>query len=412
VYSEWFRIGLIPPHLEIEIPYRALLPRGLENIIVVGKAVSTTHDALPAIRMQSDFENLGGAGGLAAALAAKSGVTARQVDLRTLQASIGKYKVLPEKFLKRRLKLLQYSAEQLKALVKSLSAEKPLYAYSDMRLYQVFDERIPFVDIVTAGQQVIPLLEAELAHETEKPRRVLLAQALAMVGSQAGVAVLVETIMEMLGGAHLPERDFIVRQVDRFSPDQAAMPAAAYLLFSLAEARDRRALPVWERVVDLLAEAKEEDIWSQHKGTFYYVDAVCTGAEKLGDPAVIPLLLKLYSYPPLHNKQLTRGFQADYLLERPSYLEVVVARALARCTSTQGVITLINYLQDVRALLAEQAHSELIAISGKDFGKDPSAWSQWLEQHGDQLKPVPWNAPSDAVSAWDEQVLVAEPEEE
>ena len=84
IYSEWFRIGLIPPHLEIEIPYRSLLPKGLENIIVVGKAVSTTHDALPAIRMQPDFENLGGAGGLAAALAARSGTTARSINIRTL----------------------------------------------------------------------------------------------------------------------------------------------------------------------------------------------------------------------------------------------------------------------------------------------------------------------------------------
>ena len=190
------------------------------------------------------------------------------------------------------------------------------------------------------------------------------------------------------------------------------MPAAGYLLFSLAEARDPQAIPVWERVVDLLAEAKEEDIWSQRKGTFYYIDAVCTGAEKLADPAAVPLLLRLASYPIVSQKQLTSSFQADYLLERPAYLEVVIARALARCTSPEGVITLINYLRDVRALLAEQAHSELVAISGQDYGKDPSAWSQWLEQNGDQLRPVPWKAPSDAVAAWKETVYISEPEKE
>ena len=317
--------------------------------------------------------------------------------------------MLPPRFVQRRLKPLRYTHEELRSLVQSLSAEKPLYAYSDMRLHQVFNERIPFVDIVTAGPDAIPLLEEELGKETDPDRRVLLAQALSQIGSKAGVPVLVNAIMEMLSGESLPERDFIVRQVDRFSPDQAAMPATGYLLFSLAEARDLRAIPVWERVVDLLAETKEEDIWSQRKGTFYYVDAVCTGAEKLGDPAAVPLLIRLHAYAPFFHKHLTDGFQADYLLERPSYLELVIARALARCTSPEGVITLINYLQDVRALLAEQAHSELVSISGVDYGKDPSAWSQWLEQNGEDLTPKPWTAPSDAVAAWNETVYISEP---
>jgi hypothetical protein len=197
--------------------------------------------------------------------------------------------------------------------------------------------------------------------------------------------------------------------VDRYSPDQAAMPWAAYLLFSLADARDRRAIPVWQRVADLMKQVKQEDIWSQRKGTFYYIDAVCVGAEKLADPAALPLLSQMHAYPFLHNQQLTRGFQADFLLERPAYLEVGLGRALARCGSPEGVLTLINYLQDVRALLAEQAHSELIAISNQDFGKDPAAWSQWLEQNGDALKHVPWKAASDAQAAWGETFLVGEP---
>ena len=44
--SAWVLMGLQSPHLEIEIPWRALLPVGLDNIIVSGKAFSATHDAL------------------------------------------------------------------------------------------------------------------------------------------------------------------------------------------------------------------------------------------------------------------------------------------------------------------------------------------------------------------------------
>ena len=70
---------------------------------------------------------------------------------------------------------------------------------------------------------------------------------------------------------------------------------------------------------------------------------------------------------------------------------------------------MINYLADVRALLAEQAHDELAAVSGQDFGKDQAAWSHWLESEGDNLTPVPWKAPTDPLASWDETILVEEP---
>jgi len=57
--SDWLRAGLIPPNLEVEIPMKSLLSRGLDNLLVVGKAISATHDAVPIIRMQRDVENLG-----------------------------------------------------------------------------------------------------------------------------------------------------------------------------------------------------------------------------------------------------------------------------------------------------------------------------------------------------------------
>jgi flavin-dependent dehydrogenase len=406
--SDWLRMGLISPNLEIEIPYRSLLPKGLENILVVGKAISTSHDALPAIRMQPDFENLGAAAGVAAATAAKTGTTARDVDIQAVQARLGQLKVLPKKFIERRLKVLHYSDAELKILVDSISPEHPFYAYQDMRLTKTYNARITEVDLCTAGPRVIPILEEALEMEANSRKKLMLAQLLAMTGSNKGVPVLVEALQEMFSQDKLPSRSFIVRQVDSFAPDQAAMPAAGYILFSLGMARDPRALPVWQRVVDLLATATEEDITSQRKGVFSYVDAVCVGAEQLGDPAAIPILEKLHSYPLFKNKKLLSGFQADYLLERHSYLEVVIGRALASCGSPEGVIVLIDYLRDVRALLAEQAHSELIRISGQDLGKDISAWSRWLEQNGEMLKPAPWSAPSEAAAAWGEQVLVVE----
>lgn len=59
-------------------------------------------------------------------------------------------------------------------------------------------------------------------------------------------------------------------------------------------------------------------------------------------------------------------------------LELGIARALARCGSPEGYEVLAAYLDDVRALLAERAHDELIDLTGVDLGKDAQAWSTWL----------------------------------
>jgi hypothetical protein len=45
-----------------------------------------------------------------------------------------------------------------------------------------------------------------------------------------------------------------------------------------------------------------------------------------------------------------------------------------------GFVILINYLRDLRAIMAEHAHTELVAITGQDFGKDPAAWGEWLSR--------------------------------
>ncbi len=61
------------------IPYRSLLPRELNGLIVVGKAISGTHIAMSAYRTQGILAFVGEAGGVAASLCAK-----RQTSPRNL----------------------------------------------------------------------------------------------------------------------------------------------------------------------------------------------------------------------------------------------------------------------------------------------------------------------------------------
>ncbi len=385
--SPWVRMGLIPPNLEVEVPYRLMLPEGLEGLLVTGKAVSASHDALPAIRMQADMENLGGVAGLAAAQAVLQERQPGDIEITRLQHRLVEEGLLPAEALDREIQEGEPTLEELTALVDSLPADAPLYAYSDMEMGEIFEGTIPMVQACTAGPAIVPLLERALEGAAGR-RRVLLAQALAWHGSPAAVPVLRAEIERALSGGTLPVRDSQIRHAG-FPPDQGAMPDLAYLLYALGMTRDRRALPTWERVVQLL-EPTDESIRDRRHGAYHYVDAVCYGLEQLGDPGAIPLLQRLRSYPTLRDQVAHQGFQPDYFRERQALLELAIARALARCGSEEGVRLLVSYLGDVRALLAEQAHTTLQAVTGQDHGKDEQAWKRWLELGQHRFQTASW----------------------
>jgi len=78
------------------------------------------------------------------------------------------------------------------------------------------------------------------------------------------------------------------------------------------------------------------------------------------------------------------------LLVNVIYLRrLTLARTLARLGSTEGYETLIDYLEDNRANLAEFAHMALEELTGCNNGKDPQAWRQWLAGARSALKPIP-----------------------
>lgn len=90
---------------------------------------------------------------------------------------------------------------------------------------------------------------------------------------------------------------------------------------------------------------------------------------------------KIHDRPAL-KAQSVKGWtlQPDILLERRAILKVGLGYALARCGSAGGFETLITYLDDNRAILAEYAHDALARISGRDHGKDAHAWRGWVRQ--------------------------------
>ena len=75
----------LPPGHYHEIPYRCLLPVGIENLLVAGRCLSATFAAQAAVRIQQNCRALGEVAGLAAVLALEADVTPRQVDTDELR---------------------------------------------------------------------------------------------------------------------------------------------------------------------------------------------------------------------------------------------------------------------------------------------------------------------------------------
>ena len=72
------------------IPYRCLIPKGAENMLVAGRCISSDHGAQASYRIMPTVTTLGEAAGAAIAIAKKSGVTTREVDVKLLQETLKK----------------------------------------------------------------------------------------------------------------------------------------------------------------------------------------------------------------------------------------------------------------------------------------------------------------------------------
>ncbi|MEW6355282.1 MAG: FAD-dependent oxidoreductase [Planctomycetota bacterium] len=71
------------------IPYRCLIPMGWTNLLAACRGASFSHIAASSCRLSRTIIALGHAAGLAAATAAKEGITVGAVDVRTLQRELG-----------------------------------------------------------------------------------------------------------------------------------------------------------------------------------------------------------------------------------------------------------------------------------------------------------------------------------
>lgn len=73
------------------IPYRSLIPKEAENLLVAGRCISSDHGAQASYRIMPTVCSLGEAAGVAAGMACKSNCGVREIDVEKLKENLKKY---------------------------------------------------------------------------------------------------------------------------------------------------------------------------------------------------------------------------------------------------------------------------------------------------------------------------------
>ncbi len=356
------------------VPYRALTPKGLENVLVAGKAYSITHDGVSMARMQPDMITLGAVASIAAQQALATGGRAREVNVGSLQEALSDAGILlpgdlPIGPLDERVPA---EGEHLVEVIERLNT-KPVEASEWARIFARADEARKVLHrrgIVTA-EWVLPQLD-HLA---------------AALGDPTANDWLLERLDSMIAGDELPDAGELQRRHDM--PDHGYAPDAVYLINAIAGTGDVRLVSRLDRVAGLL---ELDPKVSDHR--FSYVHSIAYAAELLADRRAGEIAVEMMERPEIRERFLDREEHDpresyDYIGERFAYLGLCLARGAARCGLAEGYRRLVDYVGEMRLYLARSARAELRELLGTDHGFERQGWLAEIEKRSGEsaLKP-------------------------
>jgi len=335
--------------LTVYVPFRALLPKGLDGILVTGLGVSAHRDAIPVIRMQPCVQNQGYAAGTAGAIAARSAASIRNIDLKSVQEDLVAKESLPEAVLE---------------FKDSFPLPKERVAEAVRNAGKTGGGHAALAVILAQPETAVPLLRQ--AHKTAGSDDEVLAYAhvLGMMWDPAGV----ETLAEKVRSAEAFDKGWNFKGMGQYGMSVSALDS---YIIALGRTRDGRALaPILEKVA-LLDASKE---FSHHRACALALEALAgAGASnvpkaelKRAAAALAALLAKPgmtgYATPTVDAaKAQTEPSGTSTVPRSNSLRELVLARALYRCGDHQGVgeTILRAYAADLRGHYSRHAAAVL-----------------------------------------------------
>jgi len=326
---------LKPPDREemfVNVPYRCLLPKDLDGILVTGLGVSAHRDAMPVIRMQADVQNQGYAAGVAATMAAGSGKSLREIDIKTLQKHLIEKGNLPERVLTDK-DSFPLPAEQIEQAVE--------------RIANNFDG----LEIVLAHRQAaMPLLKKAYERAKTDAGKLAYAHVLGMLGDPSGTSTLAEAVRSKQW-----DKGWNYTGMGQYGMSLSELDS---LIVALGRTHSKLALePILEKVDQINTESE-----------FSHCRAVAMALESLGNSAAAKPLAELLKKHGMTGHAFTNIDKArstipasdvDTQTRNRSLRELILARALFRCGDYRGLGEKIlkEYERDLRAHYARHAYA-------------------------------------------------------
>ena len=339
VHEQFFIMDPGHEGMKVNLPFRCLLPKTLDGLLVTGLGISAHRDAMPILRMQPDVQNQGYAAGVAAAMAAQAGVAVRNVDMPALQRHLVEKKILPPDVL----------------------AMKDSYPLSDARLsaaVESFAKNYDGLAVVLADYgRSLPLLRKAFASAQGAEARFRYAHVLGMMGCADGEELLINHVKGLAWDA-----GWNYRGMGQFN--RSVSWVDSYVI-ALGRAQSKKALPALFDKVRALGDA----------GEFSHFRAAAMALESIGDASAAPLLGELLAKPGVGGHALAMQLPIPVIpgysnregdRERSACLrELAVARALYRLGDFEGrgEKALRAYAADPRGAYAK--HAQLVLAGAK-----------------------------------------------
>lgn len=393
--------GVLPPQVSIQIPLRALVPVDqngsmIMGLIVVGKAISCTHNAFPSIRMQPDLMHQGAVVGRILAEAIQSSVELNCIDPWKLKKII-----------------MSYTGDTLTLPLNSMPIEEIVQMVTvEDRCHWVdfpFEDEVSSEErslrIMTANSQTVrPLLEqrfweiekqlfeeeatTDVKHSDnireQRSNLELLAGYLLWHGSDMGAKCIIESILKELRETEgLPIRKAST-MCAQLLPDHGVMPEVVYRLNLLAYSKNELLLEPFAIVLQRL-KGINRDYMDIKQGIYHYIEAFPYVAERTGRREFLPWLMEILTLQEFVEVMQTKNHEA-LLTERLLILVLSINRALARCGERAGYDGLIGLLSIESLPIAASACLELETLTGKSYGLKKDDWSYYLNHLEEPLR--------------------------
>lgn len=320
------------------VPYRALLPRGYDGLLVTGLGMSAHGDAMPVMRMQPDVQNHGYAAGKASAMAAENGTTVRNVNIRELQEHLVSMDIIPQSLV---------GAKDTYPIPSDVLAEA---------VSKIGKDYSGISKVLVEPKKALPMLQQAWSKAKTEDEKLRYAHVLGMIFDGTGSETLIKVI-----NTKQWDKGWNFRGMGQFGATTSPLDN---LIIALGRTGDKSGIPTVVQKLKGLTPKSE----------FSHSRAVSIALESYKDPSTAKALADFLNLPGISGHSFVEIKDTierspislvDNSTRNNSLRELIVARALYRCGDYQGLGEKIlkAYAEDFRGHYA--AHARSILKEGK-----------------------------------------------